>query len=124
MHKRDKVLMIIVSILLCLTLISTSMLSWVFAKYASEDGNGYKIKLKKFGADVTVEVMTDNLPEGATYQNTTPTSVANKSISYTISGLKMGPDDTLSEIIHFNFSGTANVYCQLKIDAIIEYKRC
>ena len=58
MQKRNKILMIIVSTLLCLTLISSNILSGIYAKYATKSERIFSdISLKQFG--VTVNMVVD-----------------------------------------------------------------
>ena len=54
MRKRNKILMIIVSVLLCLTLISFCCLSNIFAKYTTQKDRKFVMNLQKYG--ITLEV--------------------------------------------------------------------
>lgn len=106
MQNRNKVLMIIVAILLCLTLISTSMLSGVFAKYVIEDGHGFKaIRLKAFGISLTLDPSAlENA--GATVSTS---NGADKEVSILIDNLQLVPGDILDDALHISVAGTPRV---------------
>lgn len=115
--------MIIVSLLLCLTLISSCFVSSIYAKFtktATADGSA---TVQKFGAGITIDVDTAQKTKleslGATV---TVTKVDNKGISVTIENLKMGPEDAVKDAIHVTLSGVANVDCELRIKAEVSYE--
>ena len=55
MRKTNRIMMIIVSILLCLVLITTSILSGVFAKYATKQSADVDGTFKKWGISITTD---------------------------------------------------------------------
>ena len=112
MQNRNKVLMIIVAVLLCLTLISTSMLSGVFAKYVTEDGHGFKaIRLKAFGISLTVDPSA-LANAGATVGDPVKTD---EEISVLVENLQLVPGYILDDALHISVTGTPRVNAELKI---------
>lgn len=128
MRKINKIMMATVSILLTLVLISSCVLSGIFAKYVTSKTASSQMQFEKFGAILTLEVpetqktMLEN-DYGATVTVPVATSNAVKSGVYSvkIENLKMGPDDNLNNILHFHLEGTANVPCKLTIDVTFDY---
>ena len=129
MKKANKILMAIVAILLALVMISTSVLSSVFAKYVTTQNTKALLNLKKFG--VTVEVITDStkLPAGAeiTYPENKDALEKAGVYSVTIENLPIYPGvgeidnaEIYKHLVRFNFSGTANVPVQVGISTDID----
>ena len=112
MQNRNKVLMIIVAVLLCLTLISTSMLSGVFAKYSTENGHKFNaIRLKAFGITLTVDPSAlANV--GATVGDPVKTD---EEISVLVENLQLVPGYILDDALHISVTGTPRVNAELKI---------
>ena len=112
MRKSNRILMIIVSILLALTLMSSCLLSGVFAKYVTKNTAWSTMYFKKFGVTITadvseaVEARVDPDPdEGA--------------LTVQVSNLKMRPGDEFFDAIHFTISGTSDVKLRLRISVNI-----
>ncbi len=121
MKKANKILMAAVAILLCLVLISTSILSGVFAKFVHQRAMDASMTFKKLGVTVTMSAETDRTAleaAGATIN----TEVKNgKSGSITISDLKMRPGVVAPRAVKFEFTGTPQVPVQVKITPTITY---
>ena len=118
MRKFNKILMMTVAILLTFVLISGCILSGTMARFAISKDATTAATLQRFGAEVTVEVVTANLPTGATVDTTTTSVLSGKTIACTVNGLKIAPGETLADIIHINLNGTANVNCRLTMDVV------
>ena len=58
MRKANKIVMSAVAILLCLVLISTSVVSGVFAKFVINQSTTAQVTFGKFGVDVTITPST------------------------------------------------------------------
>ena len=133
MQKKNKILMMAVSSLLCLTLISSCLVSSVFAKYVTTDTATATAVIEKFGVTLSVsspisslsaEEKTQRGLDGVTVTDNSTINMKTVGVySITVSGLKMGPGDKIDEMIHFNFDGVANVHCRLSIDAIVEFEK-
>lgn len=107
MKKATKRLMMVVAILLCLVLISTSVVSGVFARFVIEKNATTTVTLNQFG--VTVEF---------TGIGSNPTKTGD-SITYT-STLSMKPGD--SKTITAKISGKPTVSSTITVDTKIEYE--
>ena len=121
MRRANKILMAAVAILLCLVLITTSVVSGVFAKYAIKKQASTSVGLEKFGVTITMSVPdATNL---GTYGGATVNTEVMDGDSGTISitGLKMYPGCQYPRAAKFEFSGTPSVDVQLKIIPTITY---
>ena len=124
MQKKNKALMMAVSTLLCLTLISSCLVSSVFAKYVTQDTATATAVIEKFGVTLSVSSLsaTNQTKYGVTVTDNSTPNLKNAGVySITVSGLKMAPGDTINDLISFTIGGTANVNCRLKIDPIVEF---
>ena len=106
MRKRNKILMMAISSLLCLTLISSCLVSSIFSKYVTEDSVGGTVAFKKWGVTITADVK-DGLPATVTGED--------GSATVTISGLNMKPGDDFSDAIRFTITGTPEVKCRVTV---------
>ena len=91
MRRANKILMATVAILLCLVLITTSVLSGVFAKFAIKKNTTTTIKLEKFG--VTLALNTTTGLEGKIVGESSAQVNDGESITVTVSNAKIGPGD-------------------------------
>ena len=108
MRKVNKILMATVSILLCLVLISTSVVSGIFAKYAINNKGKATASLKAFGVTLDMTVDEEALEDaGAEVETAEDHYEVTKSV--TITGLKMAPGVTLDDVIRVAVDGTQNV---------------
>ena len=113
MRNRNKIVMIIVSILLCLTLISTSLVSSVFAKYTkTATGKLEQVSLKKFGVEVKITPDTASLEAaGATVE----IEDGNTSYTVTISNLQMVPGDAFYDALKVEVTGNPNFEAKFRM---------
>ena len=118
--KANKILMMTVSILLCLVLISSCMLSGIYAKYTVSQTAGVGVAtIKPFGVEISMTIDDAKLAAvGATKKQTVN---SNKAVSYTIENLKLKPGDDLTDLVSIHVDGTANVDCQVIIDLDFVY---
>ena len=108
MKKRNKILMAVIAILLCLVLLSTSLVSGIFAKFVIRKSGSTTIKFDKFG--VSLHVSGDDA---------TPTIVNNgKNATITYAVHNMNPDVTFDDVIRFAFDGqqTVPIDVTVKVD--------
>ena len=125
MRKRNRVLMIIVSLLLCLVLISSCVLSGIFAKYTTKKTASAKLGFEQFGVTLELEVgdalknACKDANGNTTYTLTTNTHTGE--ISFVATSLKLKPGDDFTKMIKFTIGGTANVKCKLNIDVDVTY---
>ena len=106
MRKKNKILMMVISSLLCLTLISSCLVSGVFAKYVTKDTGTVSTVFKKWGVTVTADVR-DDLQKYITSQSGAAT--------VTIAGLNIKPGDDYSDALRFTITGTPEVKCRVKL---------
>ena len=111
MRKINKIMMITVSILLTLILITSSVVSGTFAKYASSGQFSATARVAKWGAVVEI---TANRPEGVTGKD-------GDAIIFSTDALKMGPGSDYSNLMTVKFSGTAEVSLKVKITVGVEF---
>ncbi len=107
MRKVNKMLMATVSILLCLVLISTSVVSGIYAKFVITKSGDATVSLKAFG--ITLEVKCGEENSGGTI---TPTTIGDNTVSVTVDNVKMIPREKAidyNELIVFELDGTPNV---------------
>ena len=113
-------MMAVVSILLSLVLISTSIVSGVFARFVITQTGQSSFVITKFGAGLSVDVSALTGIAGVT-----KTSVTNgKSISVTVSNLKIGPGDVIPNAVRFNIyynSSKPKFTSFIKITTTIQY---
>lgn len=109
MRKINKIMMITVSILLTLVLITSSVVSGTFAKYASSGQFSATARVAKWGAVVEI---TANRPEVVI-------DTDGDEIKFSTDALKMGPGSDYSDLMTVKFSGTAEVKLKVKITATV-----
>lgn len=106
MRKVNKILMATISILLCLVLISTSVVSGIFAKYVVTKKGQSIVSLEAFGVTLSVSSRED-LPQGVTV---TPTlNHANNTVAVEVSNISLAPGDSIDDVVIFQVAGTPNV---------------
>ena len=98
MKKANKILMVAVAILLSLVLITTSIVSGIFAKFILTKTAESGVKLEKFGLTLTVS---------SSYSTATPTSNG-EGISITVP-ITMNAATNYDGLVKFTFSNTPNV---------------
>ena len=112
MKKANKILMASVAILLSLVLITTSVVSGVFAKFAIRKNTTTTMKLEKFGVTLSLAYSSAFSGAGATVVENSD----GNSLTVEIKDFKMLPGDSYADAIKFDFSGKTNVRCRLNID--------
>lgn len=129
MKKVNKALMATVAILLSLVLISTSVLSGVFAKFVDTKSAGATVSLKAFGVTLTMSIPDATVTALENAGASIPKDTNGKPLetftsegnSITISGLKMLPGMTFPKAVKFEFGGAPTVPVQVKITPTITY---
>lgn len=111
MRKRNKLLMIIVSLLLCLTLISSCLVSSVFAKYVTTDTANVTTVFKKFGITVEAEVASE-LEQYKTVKTDGTIELQN---------MIFAPGDSYKDAIRLKFSGDAEVPVKVTLTVNVAY---
>lgn len=114
MRRANKILMATVAILLCLVLITTSVVSGVFAKYAIKKQASTSVSFQSFG--VTVELTPDS--------NLKTLSEVKKgdSASVMFEELPMAPGDEFYKALKVEIGGKPNVDIVLRMTCHIEYE--
>lgn len=117
MNKTNKILMRAVAILLCLVLISISVVSSVFARYVIAKDTSTTIKLNKFGVSLGLD-LSDEFVEflGGEEVVANMMTVNGDSISINIPNLKMAPGDSWDKAFTVSIDGTPTVDCRFKFD--------
>ena len=123
MKKVNKILMATVAILLCLVLITTSVVSGVFARFVVKNTVTSTVTFSKFGAKISVnlDALTKD-SEGNLIDGIEVTEYVNaNSNTITVTGLKIGPGDMVPNAMRFNLSvdgakPAVNVQMRLKIE--------
>ena len=148
---RNKILMRIVSVLLVLVLVSSCILSGLYAKYVTAKDRYATVKLEKFGAIVTMTVDQAKLQRvlgGDCAENLTAPTAEEKAAgkvwlgvstdnqiksgvnTVTIHNLALKPgdyftgkkdDDAINDLVQFTVGGIANVDCRVIVDADFIY---
>ena len=129
MRKANKILMATVAILLCLVLISTSVVSGVFAKFAiNKTAMVEKAKLKQFGltvglygtssGDAGLKTFADN--GGGSYNSNTNMNEG-KNIVAVAKDFKIGDGDECKNAVKFVISGTPITAAKLNIKIDLVY---
>ncbi len=103
----NKILMMTVALLLCLVLISTSVVSGIFAKYVITQSAGATVSLKAFGLTLEVAGKSGYVDSSITTLNSTTVQAAVK--------LEMIPGQNIDDAITVTIGNTSNVDANLKI---------
>lgn len=122
MKKSKKILMATVAILLCLVLLSSSIVSGIYAKFVITKSAELPVKFKAFG--VEVELIPSNAlitAVGGQDAYNECAKVNGNSVSITIDDLAMRPGVDLTDAIRFKLTGTPNTRIKLVLDIDIDY---
>ena len=124
MKKANKILMKAIAILLCLVLITSSVVSSTLARFAFKKDATNVIKFNKFGVELGL-TLSDELIEflGGEDVISSYTTVDGDSISIAIPSMKMGPGDDFTDAIKFSVSGDAGVRCKVIVDVGLVYNK-
>ena len=126
MRKVNRMLMKIASVLLCLVLITSCVVSGTLAKYVHQK----KIILnnmtfEKFGVEVEISVpIKESLEKNGveiTYPAEGSSDVKSGIYEITIDKLSVGPGDDYRHLVRFDFSGNANVPVNVEVSTVVEY---
>ena len=109
MKKTNKIMMAAVSILLSLVLISTSLVSGIFARFVIQKEVGVPIKFKAFGVTLTVS----GTKEFTTVSN-------GNSATITFNNFEMYPGSACADAIRFVFDGKTTVKTKLTVGVNLE----
>ena len=124
MRKVNKILMATVAILLCLVLLSTSIVSGIFARYVIKRDASVSLTLERF--DVKIKITPDTAAlqaAGATVNLTEVTTSATDkdTISVSITGLQMAPGDSFLDALNVQITGTPNTNIKLRTTYKVHY---
>lgn len=117
MKKANRILMATVAVLLSLVLITTSVVSGIFARFTVLQEAKTKMTLNKFGVSLGLTLSDEFVAllggEDAVDDMTT---VNGDSISINITNLKMAPGDIWDKAFNVSIDGTPTVDCRFKFD--------
>ena len=120
MRKVNKMLMATVSILLCLVLISTSVVSGIYAKFVITKSGDATVSLKAFGLTLTVKCGESK--SGGTIE---PIKIGDNTISVKVDNVKMispqiSDNKYYDELIKFELGGQSNV-SKVKLKLTVDF---
>ena len=142
MRKINKIMMATVSILLTLVLISSCVLSGIFAKYVTTKTASSQMQFEKFGVTVNMVVdeaklrsvlgddcaadlkkpTADEKAAGKIWLEVSTSAQKQAGVNtVTIHNLALKPGDDLKNLIQFTISGNANVRCRVNMDIDVTY---
>ena len=110
MRRVNKILMATVAILLCLVLISTSVVSGIFAKYVIVKDAQISAVIQKFG----VKVYLDTSGAKAAGAVVNPSTNGDEA-SVSITGLNLKPGDNIYDALKIRFEGSTTVPLKVTI---------
>ena len=102
----NKILMMTVALLLCLVLISTSVVSGIFAKYVITKSAGATVSLKAFGLTLAVAGKTGYVASTTTVNSTTVDTAVT---------VPLAPGDDINDVLTVTIGGEATVNTNLVI---------
>lgn len=112
MQKKNRILRGIIATVLCLTLVSSCLVSGVFAKYVKTYNTSANITFKQMG--VTLSMALDGVTGEVENDG-------NVSLTATIPSLKIGPGDQIYDAIKISVTGTSNVPVDIKMTCKVVY---
>lgn len=119
MQKRNKVILALVSMLLTLVLISSCLVSEVFAKYVNKKIAKTTVGFEAFG--VNVELTVDPTLEALVGANNVVWTGVGDTRSVTINNLQMVPGDAFYDALKVQVSRTPNVPVEFKMACSVDY---
>ena len=114
LHRTNRILMIVISLLLALVLITTCVLSGVYARYTTSKTVGTTIKFKKRDISVNIEV------SNALSSYVTSGDQGN-AFDIVISGLQLSPGDKFEDALKMTVNGSPSSLSNFVIDFKINY---
>ena len=122
MKKANRILMATVAALLSLVLITTSVVSGIFARFTVLQEAKTKMTLNKFGVSLGLTLSDEFIKYlGGQEKVDDMTTVNGDSISINIPNLKMGPGDEFWDAVKISVDNTPNVNCTFKLQFDISY---
>lgn len=133
MRKVNRIMMATVSVLLALVLLTTSILSGVYAKFMETDEASIKAAgFKALGVSVDLtfdetKISKHDITVSPSYEDAENKEEAieadKKDGQYTVtlSGVRLAPGDNLDDLVKFHVYGTPNVDVKVNIDVDIFY---
>lgn len=112
MKKATKRLMMVVAILLCLVLISTSVVSGVFARFVIQKSASTSVGFTNFG--ITVDLVTSGLTQKSKV-------LKGDTVTATYNEITLKPSDDFSEAFKITIDGTPKVKTLITVDVVIDY---
>lgn len=113
MHRVNRILMIVISLLLALVLITTCVLSGVYAKYITKKSIGTTITFKKNGVKVDIDV-SGELKEVSTVEG-------EDTINIIISDLYMRPGYDFADALKMTVNGSPITTSTLEVSVAVAY---
>lgn len=116
--KANKIMMIVVSLLLALVLMTTCILSGIYAKYITQSKTETKIKLKQFDITITIDynaVIDTAIANGKITTTQRTDEKGQEVVGITLQGLKLAPGDDYWNAISIKMAGSADVPIKVKV---------
>lgn len=116
--KANKIMMVVVSLLLALVLMTTCILSGIYAKYVTKRAAQTVIGLKEFDITITIDynAVIDTAITNGTITTTQRTDANGKEVvGITLQGLKLTPGDDYWNAISIKMEGSADVPIIVKV---------
>ena len=108
---------IVISVLLCSVMITTTALSGTLAKYTTSDSSSDSARVAKWGVTAEIALSDEIKNSGATIV----TNNENGKISHTITNLKMAPGYDYSDAFQISISGKSEVRLKVRFDIAVDY---
>ena len=113
MRRANKILMAAVAILLCLVLITTSVVSGVFARFAIVNKSETSVSFQNFGVTVKLTPSSNLKTESEVKKG--------DSASVMFEQLQMAPGDEFYNALHVQITGTPTVDIKFRMSCHIDY---
>lgn len=108
---------IVISVLLCSVMITTTALSGTLAKYTTSSSSSDSARVAKWGVTAEIALSDEIKNSGATIV----TNNENGKISHTITNLKMAPGYDYSDAFQISISGKSEVRLKIRFDIAVDY---
>ena len=113
-RKANRILMAIVLILLCLVLMTTSVVSGIFAKYTISKQILMSFSFESFGVTIKI-IPSEELKTAVGDSNITFDAAGN----LTVSNLLMHPGDNFADALKFQITGKPTADAELKVEVTV-----
>lgn len=123
MRKVNRIMMATVSVLLALVLLTTSILSGVYAKFMETDTTSINAGFKALGVSVDLTFDETKITGHSITKTVGTTANDERAGNYTVtlSGVRLAPGDNLDDLVKFHIYGTPNVDVKVNIDVDVSY---